>query len=125
LNEKVKIMQMHAIKTEAGEDWAGPYTDKTLLEKTISIIQQVDESAEIVTMETDPFKDQIMSGLRPYRIDVDLVDGMPQLPVSVSLTWPPAEIEGLQEGTKEHRIYFVWAKNERDAVANIGRSNKR
>jgi hypothetical protein len=117
-------MQMHVIATELGDDWAGPYTNEVLLQKTLSIIQEVDSEAEIISRETDPFKEQIMAGMRPYKVEVDLIDDQPQLPAEVSLTWPPAAEEGIQEGTKEHIRYFVWAKSERDATIKLASINK-
>jgi hypothetical protein len=117
-------MQIFAIATELGDDWAGPYADKALLEKVFSIVQQVDSEAEIISRETDPFKEQIMAGMRPYKVEVDLIDDQPQLPAEVSLTWPPAAEEGIQEGTKEHIRYFVWAKSERDATIKLASINK-
>lgn len=117
-------MQMHVIATELGEDYAGPYTDMALLQKALTIIQEIDPSAEIISRETDPWKDQIESGLRPYQIHVDIVGGEPQLPATVSLTWPPAEQEGIQEGTPDGTTYFVWAKSERDALLRLARINR-
>ena len=118
-------MHMHVIATELGDDWAGPYTNEVLLQKTLSIIQEVDSEAEIISRETDPFKKQIMEGMKPYKIEVDLIDDQPQLPAEISLTWPPAEVEGIQEGTKEHLRYFVWAKSERDATSRLARINNK
>ena len=77
-------MKMYGIATDLGDDWAGPYVDQELLQKTLAIIQQVDPNAEIVSKETDPFSEQVLAGLLPFRIHVDLVDGMPQLPAEIS-----------------------------------------
>ena len=117
-------MEIHVIATDLGPDWAGPYTDKNLLERTLAIIRRVDPAAEVISKETDPHKDQILSGLLPYRIHVDIVAGEPQLPAQVSLTWPPADAEGIQEGTADYTEYFVWAKNEREALLRLARINK-
>ena len=116
-------MEMHVIATDLGPDWAGPYTDKALLEKTLAIIRRVDPSAEVISKETDPHKDRILSGLLPFKIHVDIVAGEPQLPAEVSLTWPPADAEGIQAGTAEYTEYFVWAKNEREALLRLARIN--
>jgi len=116
-------MQMHVIATNLGAAWAGPYTDTALLKKTLEI-KQVDPGAEIISKETDPYKDPILSGLLPFKIHVDLLGGEPQLPAAVSLTWPPAEAEGIQEGTFDYTEYFVWAKTERDALLRLARINK-
>jgi hypothetical protein len=117
-------MKMYGISTDLGDDWAGPYVDQELLKKTLAIIQQVDPNAEIVSKETDPFSDQILAGLLPYRIHVDLVDGMPQLPADVHITWPPGEMEGIQVGNLEFRQYFVWAESEKAALRKLATLNK-
>jgi len=117
-------MQMHVIVTELGDDWAGPYTDQAVLQKTLAIIKQVDPEAEIISKEANPYAEQINAGLQPYQIHVNIIDGEPQLPAAVSLTWPPAQQEGIQEGTPEYTRYFVWALNERDALLRLARLNK-
>ena len=115
---------MYGISTDLGDDWAGPYVDQELLKKTLAVIQKVDPNAEIVSKETDPFSEQILAGLQPFRIHVDLVDGMPQLPAEVSITWPPGEMEGIQIGNLEFREYFVWAESERAALRKLATLNK-
>lgn len=117
-------MQMHVIGTGLGEDYAGPYTDIALLEKTLAIIQRIDPTAEVISRETDPYRDQIEAGLKPFQIHVDIIGGELQLPATVSLTWPPAESEGIQEGTPEGTTYFVWAKGEKDALLRLARINR-
>lgn len=117
-------MKMHVIATELGDDWAGPYTDALLLKKTLGIVQRLDPTAEIVSKETDPFKEQIEAGLLPYQIFVNIIEGEPQLPAEVQLTWPPEEHEGIQEGTPDHSLYFVWAKSEKDALIRLARLNR-
>ncbi len=71
-------MQMHVITFEPSDDWAGPYTDPEVLQKTLRIIRMVDPEAEVISRETDPWAEQILAGLLPWVIHVDLVDGMPQ-----------------------------------------------
>ena len=61
-------MQMHVIATELGADWAGPYTDRKLLQQTLNIIKQIDPGAEVISKDTDPYREQIGAGLRPYHI---------------------------------------------------------
>ena len=117
-------MKMYGIATDLGDDWAGPYVDQELLKKTLAIIQQVDPNAEIVSKETDPFSEQILAGLLPFRIHVDLVDGMPQLPADVQITWPPSSMEGIQVGNQEFREYFVWAESEKAALRKLATLNK-
>jgi hypothetical protein len=115
---------MHVIATELGADWAGPYTDEKLLQKTFAIIRKVDPDAEIVSKDANPYSEQIGAGLLPYLIHVEIIGGEPQLPAEVSLTWPPAEVEGIQEGMPEYTNYFVWALNEKDALLRLARLNK-
>jgi len=115
---------MYGISTDLGDDWAGPYVDQELLQKTFAIIQKVDPNAEIVSKETDPFSEQILAGLLPFRIHVDIVDGMPQLPAEVSITWPPSSMEGIQVGNLEFREYFVWAESEKAALRKLATLNK-
>jgi len=117
-------MKMYGIATDLGDDWAGPYVDQELLKKTLTIIQKVDPNAEIVSKETDPFSEQVLAGLLPFRIHVDLVDGMPQLPADVQITWPPGEMEGIQVGNLEYREYFVWADSEKAALRKLATLNK-
>ena len=117
-------MKMYGIATDLGDDWAGPYVDQELLKKTLTIIQKVDPNAEIVSKETDPFSEQVLAGLLPFRIHVDLVDGMPQLPADVQITWPPGEMEGIQVGNLEYREYFVWAESEKAALRKLATLNK-
>ena len=117
-------MKMHVIATELGDDWAGPYTDVLLLKKTLGIVRRLDPAAEIVSKETDPFREQIESRLLPYQIFVNIIEGEPQLPAEVQLTWPPEEREGIQEGTPDHSRYFVWAKSEKDALIRLARLNR-
>jgi hypothetical protein len=117
-------MQMHAIATELGDDWAGPYTDVLLLKKTLAIVRQLDPGAEIISRETDPYREQIEASLQPYQILVEIIGGEPQLPATVRLCWPPAATEGIQEGTSEYTRYFCWARNEKDALLRLARLNK-
>lgn len=117
-------MQMHVIATELGEDWTGPFTDLQLAKKILAIVRQLDPDAEIISRESDPYREQIEAGLQPYQILVEIVGGEPQLPATVALTWPPAEQEGIQEGTPDHTDYFIWARNEKDALLRLARINK-
>ncbi len=119
----MKKMRMFAIEYGA-DDACGPYTDEDLLQKTLGIIRQIAPNAEIIGRECNPFSDQIQAGLLPFRIHVDLVDGMPQLPADVSLTWPPSETEGIQFGSLEYREYFVWAESEKAALRKLATLNR-
>jgi len=114
---------MFAIEYGA-DDAYGPYTDEDLLKKTLGIIRQIAPNAEIIGRECNPFSDQIQAGLLPFRIHVDLVDGMPQLPAEISITWPPSEVEGIQVGNLEFREYFVWAESEKAALRKLATLNR-
>jgi len=117
-------MQMHVIATELGSDWAGPYTDLALAHKILAIVQQLDPEAEIVSREANPHSEQINAGLKPYHIHVAVIGGEPQLPATVRPTWPPAEVEGIQDSSADETNYFVWASNEKDALLRLARLNK-
>jgi len=118
-------MKIHIIDGTGPEDAWGPYTNQELLARSLEIIRMaLDDLAEVVTKECDPWAEQILAGLLPYRIHVDIVGGEPQLPAEVSITWPPAEQEGIQEGTPEYTDYFVWAKNEKAALWRLARLNR-
>jgi hypothetical protein len=116
-------MRMFAIEY-GGEDAEGPYTDEELLKKTLGIIRQIEPNAEIIGRECNPWSEQILAGLLPFRIHVDLVDGMPQLPAEISITWPPSEVEGIQIGNLEFREYFVWGESEKTALRKLATLNK-
>lgn len=116
-------MRMFAIEY-GGEDAEGPYTDEDLLKKTLAIISQIEPNAEIIGRECNPWSEQILAGLLPYRIHVDLLDGVPQLPADVQITWPPGQIEGIQEGNQEYREYFCWAESEKAALRKLATLNK-
>lgn len=116
-------MEMYAIAI--GEEWqAGPYTSRELADRTLAIIQTINPDAELVTQEMDPWSEQILAGLLPFRIHVDLADGLPQLPADVQITWPPSSIEGIQEGNQEYREYFVWSEGEKAALRRLATLNK-
>ena len=116
-------MRMFAIEY-GGEDAEGPYTDEDLLKKTLVIIRQIEPNADIIGRECNPWSEQILAGLLPFRIHVDLLDGMPQLPAEVQITWPPGEMEGIQVGNLEFREYFVWAESEKAALRKLATLNK-
>ena len=115
-------MKIYIIDAET-DAW-GPYSEE-MAAKILPICQAAgDPDAEIVAKELDEGTVQLCAGLLPYQIRVDIEGGEPQLPATVSLTWPPAESEGIQEGTPEYSRYFVWAKNERDALLRLARLNR-
>ena len=120
-----ELVQMICISANNEEDFYGPYTDLALAERILKIVQLgIDPGAEMVTRETDQWGKQIIAGLKPWQIHIDIVNGELQLPATVSLTWPPAESEGLQFGSPEEQEFFVWAKTEKEALVNLARLNK-
>jgi hypothetical protein len=54
---------------------AGPITDSKLLQRSLDIIKLLDPEAEIIMVESDQWADHILAGNKPYRVNVDLVDG--------------------------------------------------
>ena len=117
-------MEMICIKLTNEEDFYGPYTDLALADRILEIVQSFDPGAELVSRPTDQWAKQIISGLKPWKIHIDVINGELQLPATVSLTWPPAESEGLQFGSPEEQEFFVWAKTEKEALVNLARLNK-
>ena len=115
---------MICIKLTNEEDFYGPYTDLALADRILEIVQSFDPGAELVSRPTDQWAKQIISGLKPWKIHIDVINGELQLPATVSLTWPPAETEGLQFGSPEEQEFFVWAKTEKEALVNLARLNK-
>jgi len=116
-------MRMFAIEY-GGEDAEGPYTDEDLMQRTLAIIRQIEPNADIIGRECNPWSEQILGGLKPWKIYVDIINGEPVLPAQVSLSWPPGQIEGIQKGTQDYREYFAWAENEKAALLKLARLNK-
>lgn len=106
------------------EEFWGPYTDLALAERILKIVQSFDPGAELVSRPTDQWAKEIIAGLKPWKIHIDVINGELQLPATVSLTWPPMETEGLQIGTPEFQEYFCWGKSEKEALVNLARLNK-
>lgn len=77
---------------DADADAWGPYSEE-MAAKILPICQAVHPDAEIVAKDVDEHAEQLQAGLLPYQIRVDIVDGEPQLPATVSLTWPPEKEE--------------------------------
>ena len=118
-------MQMICIADSNQDEFWGPYTDLALAERILKIVQLgIDPGAELVSRATDQWAKQIIAGLKPWKIHIDVINGELQLPATVSLTWPPMETEGLQIGTPEAQEFFVWGKSEKEALLNLARINK-
>ena len=117
-------MQMICIADSQQEEFWGPYTDLALAERILKIVQSFDPGAELVSRPTDQWAKEIIAGLKPWKIHIDVINGELQLPATVSLTWPPMETEGLQIGTPEFQEYFCWGKSEKEALVNLVKLNK-
>lgn len=116
-------MRMFAIEY-GGEDAEGPYTDEDLMQRTLAIIRQIEPNADIIGRECNPWSEQILGGLKPWKIRADLIDGMVQLPLDITITWPPAEFEGLQLGNEAFQEFFVWAENANTARLRLVALNR-
>jgi hypothetical protein len=119
---KIYIVDSNQDDPEA-DAW-GPFTQEMALAVLDICIRAGRIAAKIVEKGLDKYREQIEAGLQPYDIQVAIIDGEPQLPADVRLTWPPAENEGIQDSTPDCTRYFVWALNERDALLRLARLNR-
>jgi hypothetical protein len=120
----MKVFIVDADPSDPDADAWGPYSEG-MARKILPICEKAGyPDVTIVAEDLDEYCEKIEAGLQPFRIHVDIIAGEPQLPATVSLTWPPAEQEGIQEGTPEGTTYFVWAKSEKDALLRLARLNK-
>ncbi len=93
----------------------GPYSKTPLAETALKIVQMTkDEAAELVSYDMDPFGEQLQSGLRPFKVEIMLLDGKVQN-IEVSLRWPPQEVEGLVTSREDYQEHFVWARTKVEA----------
>ena len=69
-------MQIFWIRTESGEDFWGPYTDRSLADRVLKIACMAGyEDAEMAEAETDEYSREILAGLLPWRIVAEIEDG--------------------------------------------------
>lgn len=93
----------------------GPYTKMPLAETVLKIVRMTkDDAAELVSYDMDPFGEQLLSGLRPFKVEIMLLGGSVQ-GVEVSLRWPPLDVEGLVTSREGYQEHFVWAKTKVEA----------
>lgn len=118
-------MQIFWIRTESGEDFWGPYIERSLADRVLKIAHMAGyEDAEIAISETDEFNRELLAGLLPWRIVAEIEDGK-LMKTTCSLTWPPEAQEGIIRGevdnTGECEIveYFAWGKTEMEAKRRI------
>jgi hypothetical protein len=118
-------VQIYWIRTESGEDFWGPYTERSLADRVLKIACMAGyEDAEMSIAETDEYSMQIMAGLLPWKIIAELEDGRLQK-TTCSLTWPPEAQEGIIRGEADETgeantvEYFAWAKTEVEAKRKL------
>ncbi len=118
-------MQIFWIRTESGEDFWGPYIERSLADRVLKITCMAGyEDAEMAVTETDEYGREIMAGLLPWRIVAEIEDGK-LMKTSCSLTWPPEAQEGIvrgeadDSGESETVEYFVWSKTEMEAKRRL------
>ena len=111
-------MQIFCIADSVEDQFFGLFTDRTLAEKVLKIVQMaVDEGAEIRTVEADEHAAELNAGLLPWKIEVEL-SGKVVRDTQVSLTWPPA-VEGIVEERDCYIRYFFWAKTSGEAIRKL------
>ena len=119
-------MQIFWIRTESGEDFWGPYTDRSLADRVLKIACMAGhEDVEVAVMECDEDLGRIVAGLLPWRIIAELEDGK-LMKTTCTLTWPPEAQEGIIRGEADDTgeeakqiEYFVWSKTENEAKRRL------
>jgi len=57
----------------------GPYSEMPLAETALKIVRMTnDDAAELVSYDMDPFGEQLLSGLRPFKMEIMLLGGKVQ-----------------------------------------------
>jgi hypothetical protein len=111
---------MYCIADSVEDQFWGPYTKKPLADKVLKFVRKaVDPEAEIHEQECDEYEKEIMAGLLPIKICLEIQGGHPKEP-QVDICWPPHE-EGLIMCQETYREYFVWAKTRTEAILKIAR----
>jgi hypothetical protein len=119
-------MQIFWVRSESGEDFWGPYVERSLADRVLKIACMAGyEDAEVAVMDCDQNLDRISAGLLPWKIIAELEDGK-LMKTSCSLTWPPEAQEGIVRGEADgsgeeaRQIeYFVWSKTENEAKRRL------
>lgn len=118
-------MQIFWIRTESGEDFWGPYIERSLADRVLKIACMAGyEDAEMAVAETDEYSREILAGLLPWKIIAEIEDGKLQK-TTCSLTWPPEDQEGIirgeadSTGEQETVEYMIWAKTENEAKRRL------
>ncbi len=118
------VMHLYCVVDSFEDQYWGPFSTQILANKVLSIVKQVvDDEATIHPIPVDRWAAQLNVGLLPWRVDVMLVPGTGQIrEKEVSLTWPPAETEGVIAQIEDSYIsYFVWAKSQTEALTKLAR----
>jgi hypothetical protein len=126
-------MKIFWIRTESGEDFWGPYVERSLADRVLKIVCMAGyEDAEIAVAETDEYSRELLAGLLPWKIVVETEDGQ-LMKTTCSLTWPPEDHEGIIRGEADNSgeyetvEHFAWAKTEVQAkrrIAQLGAAPK-
>lgn len=118
-------MQIFWIRTESGEDFWGPYIERSLADRVLKIACMAGyEDAEMAVAETDEYSREILAGLLPWKIIAEIEGGKLQK-TTCSLTWPPEAQEGIirgeadSTGEQETVEYMIWAKTENEAKRRL------
>ena len=114
-------MTVYFVDSDLAGGMYGPFSSEPLANIVLKIVQMVqDETAELVSFDMDPWGDKLLAGLRPFKVEIFLLDGKFQS-VEVALYWPPLSEEGLVSGREDYQEYFVWAKTANEAKIKAAR----
>lgn len=114
------MIKMYCVADSTEEQFWGPYTKKPLADKVLKFVQKaVDDEAEIHEVECDEYEKELMAGLLPIKISLEIVGGHPKEP-QVEITWPPRE-EGFIVVLETYREFFCWSKNRTEAILKMTR----
>ena len=109
-----------------GEDvHCGPFTDPTLANLALGIIKEtIDSDAELESYTCDPYAKQLLAGLKPYSIGVELDYNGKVVETEVEMIWPPKDEEGLYDDRDFYKAYFVWAKSPNEAKLRLSAASR-
>lgn len=114
-------MEVYAVCDSVEDKFAGSFTNPKLAGIVLKIFEMaVDEQSEIRTVEADEFGEQLLAGLKPFKIEVivDILAGK-VTNKEIKLCWPPACEEGIIEEREGYVEYFFWAKTSNMAIQKL------
>lgn len=115
-------MKMICIVDSTDTMFWGPFTKPMLADKVLKIVKQaIDSEAEIVSVDCDPWEEQLNAGLIPVKITLEIVGNRPKEP-QIDVFWPPEEKEGLIMNLVGYREYFFWVHNRSEAIIKMART---